>query len=205
MEDKNKIKEAFGKLSAAFTSLFDVETPATTESKFADYVTDGGYNITVDGNLEVGATVTTLDEGGNAIPAPDGDHIVTDADGKKLVITTAGGAVTAVEPVEVEETEMTDAEKVAKEEEAAKASQMSSDVETLKSDLAKANETIAELKATAEKFMSVQKEMFSVIEEIANVKSEDSLTPKKNQFSKVETKEAKMTELAQSFKNLKNK
>ena len=47
--------------------------------------------------------------------------------------------------------------------------------------------------------------MFSVIEEMANVKSEDSLTPKKNQFSKLGTKEAKMTELAQSFKNLKIK
>ena len=204
MEEKNKIKEAFGKLSVAVASLFEAETSATIESKFAEYVTESGVTIAVDGDLTIGATVTTLDAGGNAIPAPDGDHIVTDAEGNKLVITVASGAITAVEPLEVEEAEMTDAEKTAKED-SAKENKMSSDVETLKADLAKANEVIAELKATAEKFIAVQKQMFSVIEEMANVKSEDSLTPKKNQFSKLETKEAKMTELAQSFKNLKIK
>lgn len=202
MEEKNKIKEAFSKLSDAVKTLFNEETPAPVETKFAEYVTDGGYNITVDGDLTIGATVTTLDAGGNAIPAPDGDHIITDADGNKLVVTVAGGAVTAIEPVEVETEEMSDAEKTAKEE-AAKANQMSSDIESLRNELAEAKETIAELKASTEKFMSVQKEMFSVIEEMANVPAENSLKPKKNQFSQVETKEAKINELANKFKNLK--
>lgn len=204
MEEKNKIKEAFGKLSTAVSALFDAETPATIESKFAEYVTDSGVTITVDGDLKIGATVTTLDAGGNAIPAPDGDHIVTDADGNKLVITVASGAITAIEPLEIEEAEMKDAEKTAKENEA-KATQMSSDVETLKADLLKANAIIAELKASTEKFMLVQKEMFSVIEEIANVPAENSLAPKKNQFSKVETKETKLNDLAIKFKNLNKK
>ena len=205
MEDKNKIKEAFGKLSTAVAALFEVEAPATIETKFAEYVTESGVAITVDGDLTIGATVTTLDAGGNAIPAPDGDHIVTDADGNQLVITVASGAITAVEPLEMEMSEMTDAEKLAKEEAANKANQMSSDVETLKADLAKANELIAELKASTEKFMSVQKEMFSVIEEMANVPAENSLAPKKNQFSKVETKETKLNDLANKFKNLNKK
>ena len=94
--------------------------------------------------------------------------------------------------------------KTAKENEA-KANQMSSDVETLKADLAKANTIIAELKASTEKFMLVQKEMFSVIEEIAKVPAENSLAPKKNQFSKVETKETKLNDLAIKFKNLNKK
>ena len=202
MEEKNKIKEAFSKLSEAVKTLFNEDTIAPVESKFTDYATDGGLTISVNGDLKIGAEVTTLDAGGNAIPAPDGDHIVTDANGAKLVVTVANGAVTAIEPVAMEQEEMSDAEKLAKEE-SAKAAQMSSDIESLRNDLAKANETISELKTSSEKFMSVQKEMFSVIEEMAKVPSEDSLKPKKNQFSKVETKESKIEELANKFKNLK--
>lgn len=73
---------------AAFTATF----------KFADYKTvDGSAIVRIDGEPVAGTMVYVLDEAGNILPAPDGEHALADLG----TITVEGGVLTAA-PVMVE-------------------------------------------------------------------------------------------------------
>ena len=73
---------------AAFTATF----------KFADYKTvDGSAIVRIDGEPVAGTMVYVLDEAGNILPAPDGEHALADLG----TIVVEGGVLTAA-PVMVE-------------------------------------------------------------------------------------------------------
>lgn len=59
------------------------------------------------------------------------------------------------------------------------------------------------VKAEFTAFKNIQSQMFTVVNEIANIESEPVIEPKKNVFSKVEEKDEKIKNLASVLKNLK--
>lgn len=67
-------------------------------------------SLIIDSELAVGAEISIEDENGNVIPAEDGEYIV---DNQK--ITVAEGKITAIEPIESEETATETEEKLEEE------------------------------------------------------------------------------------------
>jgi len=50
----------------------------TATMKFADYKLEDGTNVRIDGEPVAGTMVYVIDEAGNAIPAPAGEHVIPD-------------------------------------------------------------------------------------------------------------------------------
>jgi len=74
--------------------------PEVAVANFAEYVLASGVKVMVD-KLEVGGKVTLLDEAGNEVPAPVGEHTL--ADGSVIVLDETGTILEIKVPeVEVE-------------------------------------------------------------------------------------------------------
>ena len=57
--------------------LMSSETPVeTTPQAFAMYDLEGGGQVSINGEIAVGADVMVVDGDGNEVPAPDGEHVL---------------------------------------------------------------------------------------------------------------------------------
>ncbi len=91
-------QEALLKIKAMFAEA--QATPEVAVANFAEYVLASGVKVMVD-KLEVGGKVTLLDEAGNEVPAPAGEHTL--ADGSVIVLDETGTILEIKVPeVEVE-------------------------------------------------------------------------------------------------------
>lgn len=148
-----------------------VATPAPAEPlKFAEYKLKSGAIVEVD-KIEVGGSVTL-----NGQPAPDGEHEFED--GTKIVVS--GGLITEVKKPEAAPVVEVEVEAMKK------LPGMFSEMATAKTDIAELRSTIEDQKNTIEKQTETLKQMFSLVETIANssiqspvepVKSFDELSP----------------------------
>ena len=148
-----------------------VATPAPAEPlKFAEYKLKSGAVVEVD-KVEIGGSVTL-----NGQPAPDGEHEFED--GTKIVV--AGGLITDVMKAEVAPVVEVEVEAMKK------LPGMFSEMATAKTDIAELRSTIDEQKNTIAKQTETLKQMFHLVETIANssiqspvepVKSFDELSP----------------------------
>ncbi len=90
-------QEALLKIKAMFA---EQTAPEVAVANFAEYVLASGVKVMVD-KLEVGGKVTLLDEAGNEVPAPVGEHTL--ADGSVIVLDETGTILEIKVPeVEVE-------------------------------------------------------------------------------------------------------
>lgn len=154
-----------------------VATPAPAEPlKFAEYKLKSGAIVEVD-KVEVGGSVTL-----NGQPAPDGEHEFED--GTKIVV--AGGLITEVKKAEVESAPVVEVEVEAMKKLPGMFSEMEQGFAAAKTDIAELRSTIDEQKNTIAKQAETLKQMFSLVETIANasvqppvepVKSFDELSP----------------------------
>ncbi len=150
-----------------------IKLKLNAEHNFKEAKLKDGTIVQYEGDLNVGTGLNVIDAGGQISPAPDGTHELEDG----TLVTVAGGFVTDLktpEPVvevEVEATEvpvkMEDVEKAIA---TALANVNKSEVETLKTELAAQSALI--------------KDMFSVIEKIAEGTDEKVEPPTKTSFSK---------------------
>ena len=132
-------------------------TPAPSEPlKFMEYTLKGGAVVSID-KLEVGGSVTL-----NGEPAPDGEHEFED--GAKIV--TAGGLITEVKQPEV--APVVEVEVEAMKKLPGMFSDMQQGFAAAKTDIAQLKQTIAEQKNTIEKQTETLKQMFHLVETIAN-------------------------------------
>ena len=152
-----------------------VAIPAPAEPlKFAEYKLKSGAIVEVD-KVEVGGSVTL-----NGQPAPDGEHELED--GTKIVV--AGGLITEVKKPEaapVVEVEVEAMKKLP-----GMFSEMEQGFAAAKTDIAELRSTIEDQKNTIAKQAETLKQMFHLVETIANssvqppvepVKSFDELSP----------------------------
>lgn len=152
-----------------------VAVPAPAEpQKFAEYKLKSGAIVEID-KVEVGGSVTL---GGQ--PAPDGEHEFED--GTKIVV--AGGLITEVKAPEMEPAVEVEVEAMKKL--PGMFSEMEQGFAAAKTDIADLKATIDEQKNTISKQAETLKQMFHLVETIANasvqppvepVKSFDEMTP----------------------------
>jgi len=134
-----------------------VATPVPAEpQKFMEYKLKSGAIVSID-KLEVGGSVTL-----NGEPAPDGEHEFED--GTKIVV--AGGLITEVKKAEV--APVVEVEVEAMKKLPGMFSEMEQGFAAAKTDIAELKQTIAEQKNTIEKQAETLKQMFSLVETIAN-------------------------------------
>ncbi len=143
-------------IPASGTMAPNVAPASGVESKFEDYKLKGGAVVSID-KLDVGGSVTL-----NGEPAPDGEHEFED--GTKIVV--AGGLITEVKKAEV--APVVEVEIEAMKKLPGMFSEMEQGFAAAKTDISELKATIAKQSATIEKQAETLKQMFSLVETIAN-------------------------------------
>lgn len=187
-------------LKEEITSIVErIKLKLNAEHSFKEAKLKDGTIVQYEGELNVGTKLNVIDAGGQISVAPDGTHELEDG----TLVTVTEGFVTdikapeAVVEVEVEATEVpVKMEDVLAAIETALANVNKSEVETLKTELAAQSELI--------------KDMFAVIEKIAEQPDGEVEKPAKTSFSKTvqnekQTVVERMQAAAQKFAANKNK
>lgn len=150
-----------------------IKLKLNAEHQFKEAKLKDGTIVQYEGELNVGTALNVIDAGGQISPAPDGTHELEDG----TLVTTAEGVVADIkvpEPtveVEVEATEMP-----VKMEDVTKAIQDA---------LAEySNKQVVELQSQVKEQDSLIKDMFAVIEKIAEQPDGEVEKPSKTSFSK---------------------
>jgi hypothetical protein len=192
------LNEAIEKLSG-LVSKFNADN--TTKETFIDAKLMDGTIVRYE-TLEVGMPLMVIDEAGNELPAPDGEHELED--GTK--ITVESGIITEVasKAEEMPEEEMPLEQPMAAVETVTK-----EDFETLKSEVADLKTKFEEFSKINEALASdnvsmkeIVKETFSIVEKLAKVPTENPVSVRSNNpFKKTITREQELENLINKFKN----
>ena len=193
------LNEAIEKLSG-LVSKFNAEP--TTEQTFIDAKLMDGTIVRYE-KLEVGMPLLVIDEAGNELPAPDGEHELED--GTK--VTVEAGIITEVASKEEEAPEAEEAP--IEQPMAAVESVSKEDFETLKNEVADLKTKFEEFSTTNETLSAdniamkeIVKETFAIVEKLAKVPSDNPITVRSNNpFKKSVTREQELENLINKFKN----
>lgn len=194
------LNEAIEKLSGLISKFNATETETTTESFIDAKLIDG--TIVRYEKLEVGMPLMVIDEAGNELPAPNGEHELEGG----IMVKVEDGIIIEVATKEEEmpeeemplEQPMAAVETITKEE----FETLKAEVETLKTkfeEFTKTNDTI-----TAENtaMRAIVKETFSIVEALAKVPSTNPVEVKNtNPFKKSISREQEIENLINKFKN----
>lgn len=194
------LNEAIEKLSGLISKFNATETETTNET-FVDAKLADGTIVRYE-KLEVGMPLMVIDEAGNELPAPNGEHQLEDG----TMVTIEEGIITEIATKEEEmpeeemplEQPMAAVETITKEE----FETLKAEVETLKTkfeEFTKTNDTI-----TAENtaMRAIVKETFSIVEALAKVPSTNPVEIKNNNpFKKSISREQEIENLINKFKN----
>jgi len=192
------LNEAIEKLSG-LVSKFNAEP--TTEQTFIDAKLVDGTIVRYE-SLEVGLPLMVIDEAGNELPAPDGEHELEDG----TMLTVEGGIITEVATKTEEAPEM---EMPIEQPMAAVESVSKEDFETLKTEVdnlktrfeefTKTNETLT---ADNVALKEIVKETFSIVEKLAKVPSDNPVSVRSNNpFKKSISREQELESIINKFKN----
>ena len=193
------LNEAIEKLSG-LVSKFNAEP--TTEQTFIDAKLVDGTIVRYE-SLEVGLPLMVIDEAGNELPAPDGEHELEDG----TMLTVEGGIITEVATKEEEAPEVEEAP--IEQPMAAVESVTKEDFETLKTEVdnlktrfeefTKTNETLS---ADNVALKEIVKETFSIVEKLAKVPSDNPVSVRSNNpFKKTISREQELESIINKFKN----
>ena len=196
------LNEAIEKLSG-LVSKFNADT--TSKEAFIDAKLVDGTIVRYE-SLEVGMPLLIIDEAGNELPAPDGEHELEDG----TIVTVEGGIITEVaskaeEAPEAESPEempieqpMAAVETVSKEDFEA----LKSEVDNLKTRFEEFTKTNETLSADNVAMKEIVKETFSIVEKLAKLPSENPvLVRSNNPFKKTISREQELDNLINKFKN----
>jgi len=192
------LNEAIEKLSG-LVSKFNAEP--TTEQTFIDAKLVDGTIVRYE-SLEVGMPLMVIDESGNELPAPDGEHELEDG----TMVTVESGIITEVatkaeEAPEEEspiEQPMAAVESVTKEDFEA----LKNEVDSLKTRFEEFTKTNETLSADNVALKEIVKETFSIVEKLAKVPSDNPLAVRSNNpFKKSVSREQELESIINKFKN----
>jgi hypothetical protein len=192
------LNEAIEKLSG-LVSKFNAEP--TTEQTFIDAKLMDGTIVRYE-SLEVGMPLFVIDEAGNELPAPDGEHTLEDG----TMVTVEGGILIEVATKEEEAPEeeeapieqpMATVESVSKEDFEA----LKLEVENLKTvfdQFTTSNELLAKNNI---ELKSIVKETFSIVEKLAKVPTDNPVSVRSNNpFKKSISREDELEQIINKFK-----
>jgi hypothetical protein len=196
------LNEAIEKLSG-LVSKFNNEP--TTEQTFIDAKLVDGTIIRYE-SLEVGMPLMVIDEAGNELPAPDGEHELEDG----TMVTVESGIITevATKSEEAPEAEMPEempieqpmaaVESVTKEDFEA----LKTEVDSLKTRFEEFTKTNETLSADNVALKEIVKETFSIVEKLAKVPSDNPVSVRSNNpFKKSVSREQELESIINKFKN----
>ena len=193
------LNEAIEKLSG-LVSKFNAEP--TTEQTFIDAKLVDGTIVRYE-SLEVGLPLMVIDEAGNELPAPDGEHELEDG----TMLTVEGGIITEVATKEEEAPEVEEApieqpmaavETVSKED----FETLKSEVDNLKTRFEEFTKTNETLTADNVALKEIVKETFSIVEKLAKVPSDNPVSVRSNNpFKKTISREQELESIINKFKN----
>jgi hypothetical protein len=166
-----QIKQMFAETQPVQAQEVEVSIePAAPEYK--EYVLKSGAKVKID-KLEVGGKVMLVDDAGNEMPAPAGEHEL--ADGMVIVLDESSTIVEIKQP-QVEEVVPAIEEELKK-----KIAEMQSELENLKSGKKKDEEKMAEVEA---KFSKAISELTDVVVGLIQTPSVDPTESNKQNFNK---------------------
>jgi hypothetical protein len=192
------LNEAIEKLSG-LVSKFNAEP--TTEQTFIDAKLVDGTIIRYK-SLEVGLPLMVIDEAGNELPAPDGEHELEDG----TMITVESGIITevATKSEEAPEEEMPIEQPMAAVESVSKEDfeALKSEVDNLKTKFEEFTKTNETLTADNVALKEIVKETFSIVEKLAKVPNDNPVSVRSNNpFKKSVTREEELETIINKFKN----
>lgn len=150
------------------------ETPVeTTPQAFAMYDLEGGGQVSINGEIAVGADVMVIDGDGNEVPAPDGEHVLVGV----AKIKTEGGKIVEIMPIEEEPTIEVEVEAT---EEMAVVEPMpdhAKEMESMAERITKLEGMLADLMTRMDGMGKATEAMTAVVEEIASAPTAEVSKP----------------------------
>lgn len=157
--------------------LMSSESPVEpTLQAFAMYDLEGGGQVSINGEIAVGADVMVIDGDGNEVPAPDGEHVLVGV----AKIKTEGGKIVEIMPLEEEPEVEIEIEAGNKEEEMAEAEPMpdhAKEMESMSERITKLEGMLADLMTRMDGMGKATEAMTAVVEEIASAPTAEVSKP----------------------------
>lgn len=154
--------------------LMSSESPVEpTPQAFAMYDLEGGGQVSINGEIAVGADVMVIDGDGNEVPAPDGEHVLVGV----AKIKTEGGKIVEIMPIEEEPTIEVEVEAT---EEMAVAEPMpdhAKEMESMSERITKLEGMLADLMTRMDGMGKATEAMTAVVEEIASAPTAEVSKP----------------------------
>jgi len=190
LEAINKIKQMF-----AEAGELPVASSVPTQS-FAEYVLKSGAKVMID-KYEIGGKVSLVDEGGNEVPAPAGEHEL--ADGSVMVLDETSTIVEIKVP-EVEMPEEVEIEVAPIEEDL-----MKKKIEEMQKQLDEIKMAYdAKLASQEAKFSKGMSDISDVLVQLLNTPSANATEAPKEKFNQhIEKKEDKISRFLEFAKSIK--
>lgn len=151
-------------------------TVEPTPQAFAMYDLEGGGQVSINGEIAVGADVMVIDGDGNEVPAPDGEHVLVGV----AKIKTEGGKIVEIMPIEEEPEIEVEIEAGNKEEEMAEAEPMpdhAKEMESMSERITKLEGMLADLMVRMDGMGKATEAMTAVVEEIASAPTAEVSKP----------------------------
>lgn len=145
-----------------------------TPQAFAMYDLEGGGQVSINGEIAVGADVMVIDGDGNEVPAPDGEHVLVGV----AKIKTEGGKIVEIMPIEEEQPEVEI--EVEATEEMAEAMPMpdhAKEMESMSERITKLEGMLADLMTRMDGMGKATEAMTAVVEEIASAPTAEVSKP----------------------------
>lgn len=155
--------------------LMSSETP-TTPQAFAMYDLEGGGQVSINGEIAVGADVMVIDGDGNEVPAPDGEHVLVGV----AKIKTEGGKIVEIMPLEEEpevEIEVEAGNKEEKMEEVMPMPDHAKEMESMSERITKLEGMLADLMTRMDGMGKATEAMTAVVEVIASAPTAEVSKP----------------------------
>lgn len=157
--------------------LMSSESPVEpTPQAFAMYDLEGGGQVSINGEIAVGADVMVIDGDGNEVPAPDGEHVLVGV----AKIKTEGGKIVEIMPLEEEPEVEIEIEAGNKEEEMAEAEPMpdhAKEMESMSERITKLEGMLADLMTRMDGMGKATEAMTAVVEVIASAPTAEVSKP----------------------------
>jgi hypothetical protein len=178
--------------------LMSSETPVEpTPQAFAMYDLEGGGQVSINGEIAVGADVMVIDGDGNEVPAPNGEHVLVGV----AKIKTDAGKIMEIMPLEEEASIEVEIEAGNKEEEMAEAEPMpdhAMEMESMSERITKLEGMLADMMTRMDGMGKATEAMTAVVEVIASAPTAEVSKPASFTYVNPKTSQEK------KFENLLN-
>jgi len=193
--------EAINKIKQMFAEAGELPVPSAMPlQSMAEYTLKSGAKVMID-KFEVGGKVTLVDEGGNEVPAPVGDHELIDG---SVITLDENSIITAIKVPEVELPEVPEVE-ISVESKKVEEDMMKKKIEEMQRQLDEIKMAYdAKLASQEAKFSKGMSDISDVLVQLLNTPSANATEQPKERFNvHVEKKEDKISRFLDFAKSIK--